>query len=186
VDIAVDFAALVEEMQIRRLAQLYARAMDHNEPEILSAIFTEDAVLSIDPETPLGPPFHKRGHAEICTVPSILKAAYLRTHHVVRNQTVTIDGNRAAGETYCIAAHLFMAANNIATVREVTIRYQDRYLRENGQWRYTARTLEIDWWELRPVNLPDASAPLELDRNGSAAAGGVDTLFMIGTSTESG
>jgi hypothetical protein len=68
----------------------------------------------------------------------------------VSNQLVIIEGDRARGETYCIADHL-SAGEGGRTILTWAIRYQDRWRRDLGQWRFERRLLILDWTETRPL-----------------------------------
>ena len=141
-----------DEAAIRRLAALYARAMDRNEPQLLADIFTADAVIE-------GPGFVMQGHEQIRAIPGMLGQMYSRTLHQIHNQTVTISGDSAEAETYCSANHLTALANGAASVLVWAMRYQDRLRRENGHWRFERRAVLIDWTETRPAQFISAPVP---------------------------
>jgi len=148
---SIDSALAADEAAIRRLAALYARAMDRNEPQLLAEIFTADALLE-------GPGFAMRGHGEICAIPGMLSQMYSRTLHQIHNQTVRISGDSGEAETYCTANHL-TAQGRGASNLVWAMRYHDRLVRENGHWRFQQRSAVIDWTETRPAQLtaPPAS-----------------------------
>ena len=141
-----------DEAAIRRLAALYARAMDRNEPLLLAQIFSADAVLE-------GPGFSMQGHAQICAVPGMLKGLYRMTQHQIHQQTVTVSGDDAEAETYCSAQHLSAQGDGGASVLVWAMRYQDLLRREDGRWRFLRRTARIDWTETRPAQWSPAPAP---------------------------
>jgi hypothetical protein len=142
------------EAELRRLANVYARAMDRDEPELLDTIVTDDIVIE-------GPGFRQQGLAEIRGNPAILRQMFLMTRHVVHNQTVRIHGDEAEGETYCTASHILRPGvdgeGDAALVWAV--RYQDRFRRVDDRWRFSRRTLIIDWTETRPVTLAAGPNP---------------------------
>jgi len=141
-----------DEAAIRRLAALYARAMDRNEPALLEEIFTADAVIK-------GPGFVMQGHAQICAIPGMLKGMYSRTLHQIHQQTVTVSGDGAEAETYCSANHLTAPGDGLASNLVWAMRYQDRLQRENGRWRFRHRAVLIDWTETRPAQFTPPPAP---------------------------
>lgn len=63
--------------------------------------------------------------------------------HFVGNQTVNIDGDSAAGETYCFAIHWYTECEKRQQYT-MYIRYQDEYRRENGDWYFSQRAIEVD------------------------------------------
>jgi len=132
-----------ELYKFRQLAELYAQAADSLRPELLDAIMTSDAVIE-------GSQFRMVGIAEIREIPAVLKSFYKRTQHLIHNQTITINGDQATGETYSTASHLLKDG---AQVLVWHVRYVDAFQKQSGQWRFSKRTLVIDWTETRAVNV---------------------------------
>lgn len=139
-------AVLVDEWALRRLAQQYARAVDRNEPELFVSLFTEDAVVE-------GPGFRVAGREQIRTVPGMLVQRFRGTMHCVFNQTVTVEGDGAWGETYCIAYHGIGGEGGRPMTLDWAIRYQDRFVRRGGEWRFAHRVLVVQWTRQTPVEL---------------------------------
>lgn len=137
---------LADEWALRRLVQLYARAVDRNDPELFVSLFVEDAVLE-------GPQFHVAGHEQIRLVPGDLVQKFRATMHCVFNQTVNIAGDSADGETYCIAYHRIEDEGGRPMTLDWAIRYQDRFLRRGGEWRIAYRRLVVEWTRTGPVEL---------------------------------
>jgi hypothetical protein len=136
------------EAELRRLACLYARAMDRNEPQLLDQILAADIVIDT-------PPGRLEGLAQAREAPAMLRRMFLMTQHLVHNQTAEVAGDQAQAETYCTAHHLLRppAGEPGHAVLIWSIRYQDRFRREAGVWRFSARTLVVDWSETRPIAL---------------------------------
>ena len=133
-----------DEEAIKRLALLYARAMDRNEPDIIEAIFTEDAVIDRAGQL-------REGRARLKEIPPWLKGRYLGTMHKIQNQLITVTGDTAEGETYCTAEHLERDRGGGTTLYSMSIRYQDRMVKQHGQWRFQRRQLIIEWTDVRQV-----------------------------------
>ncbi len=131
----------------RQLAELYAQAADRNRPELLDAILTEDAIVE-------GPGFRLVGRAEIRGISAMLQQRYRLTRHVVENQTVTVEGKQAQGETYCTARHLYDDPQAGAQVLVWYIRYQDQFVLVDGRWRFAHRHLVLDWTEICSATVP--------------------------------
>lgn len=135
---------LADEWALRRLALLYAQAVDRNEPDLFASLFTEDAVVE-------GPGFRFAGYRQLHAVPQDLARKFRGTMHCVFNHTATIEGDEARGETYCIAYHGVEGSGGPATL-EWAIRYQDRYTRLHGGWRFTYRQLIVQWTRTTAVD----------------------------------
>ena len=140
-------ALMRDEWEIRKLAMNYARTVDRGDGAGFAALFTKDAAVE-------GPGFGVKGYDELFGNPGMLKQMYTSTLHTVMNQTVTIHGDTAEGETYCIAYHLNKPdADGKYTRLDWAIRYQDKYIRRDGRWLYTHRQLLVEWTELSPVTM---------------------------------
>ena len=138
-----------DEWALRRLTYLYARAMDSDQPEVLERIFTEDAAIESLFNV-------QRGIGEIRAIPAMLKKMFASTLHAVHNQTVTITGDTAEGETYAVAYQLKRPKEGKHMRLDYGIKYQDRFQRVNGEWRFSYRYLQIDWTQLVEVQVPAA------------------------------
>ena len=140
---------LEDEWDLRRLAYLYARAMDRNEPETIDLIFTEDAVME-------RPRMIWRGIAELRAVPGWLHGRCLRMAHHVHNQLAEVVGDAATAETYGIGHLVQRGPSDNVFMVDLGIRYQDRFRRCADGWRFTHRLLIYDWSETRTVYDGDA------------------------------
>ena len=140
-------ALMRDEWEIRKLAMNYARTVDRGDGAGFAALFTEDAAVE-------GPGFRVKGYDQLFGNPGMLKQMYTSTLHTVMNQTATITGDTAEGETYCIAYHLNKPdAEGKYTRLDWAIRYQDKYVRRDGKWLYTHRQLLVEWTELSTVTM---------------------------------
>jgi SnoaL-like domain len=74
---------------------------------------------------------------------------YEATSRFNGQSTVRIDGNRARGESYTIAHHLFSEEGN-RKVMIVSLRYLDTFAKIDGSWYFAERRLLLDWSETRP------------------------------------
>lgn len=134
--------------ELRRLADLYARAVDAGDAGLLTSLVTADVVIA-------GPGFRMEGADSIATIPATLKQFYRKTQHTVTQHLAHVTGDTAIAETYCTANHiLFPDPEQGDQVLTWHIRYQDHFVRSGGQWRFSRRGLIVDWMEVRPVFLP--------------------------------
>jgi hypothetical protein len=137
-----------DEWELRRLAYLYARAMDRNEPQTIDRIFTEDAVLE-------RPGITWKGRSEIRKVPGWLHERCVNLTHHVHNQLAEVAGDEATAETYGLSNLVQRGPSGNLYAFAQSIRYQDRFVRQDGSWRFTRRLLIYDWTETRTVRLGD-------------------------------
>lgn len=139
-----DLERLADEAELRRSAELYARGADRRDKALWASIVTADCIIE-------APGIRLEGREQIVAALDIMAQLYIATQHRVHNQTVSITGDSASGETYSVAEHLSLidGRKNLLTW---AIRCQDRWRREQRQWRFTQRTLLIDWTETRSLD----------------------------------
>jgi len=63
--------------------------------------------------------------------------------------TVELVGDRATGESYTIAHHLF-TADGECKIMIASLRYLDTFVKVDGAWLFADRNLILDWSETRP------------------------------------
>jgi hypothetical protein len=139
--IAEQVVRLIDEAALRRTAELYAQGADRRDKALWSTIVTADCVIE-------APGIRLVGREQIVAALDVMARLYQATQHRVHNQTVSIAGDEAHGETYSVADHLSNSAEG-RTVLTWAIRYQDRWRREALEWRFAQRTLILDWTETR-------------------------------------
>jgi hypothetical protein len=66
--------------------------------------------------------------------------------HFNGQSTVELDGDRATGESYCLAHHLYTDAGE-RKLMVASLRYHDTFVKLDGAWRFK---LYVDWTETRP------------------------------------
>lgn len=130
---------------LRRTAEIYARGADRRSKEDWRAVLADDVIIA-------GPGFVIEGMEANLGSLDFLAASFTATRHLVHNQLVEIEGDSASGETTGTAEHRIAGADGAGDMLLCwAIRYQDRWRREEGNWRFTRRELIVDWEELRPV-----------------------------------
>jgi hypothetical protein len=75
---------------------------------------------------------------------------YEVTTHFNGQSTVTIDGNRATGESYTIAHHLFTEDGG-RKIMIASLRYLDTFTKIDQTWYFAERELILDWSETRSL-----------------------------------
>lgn len=133
---------------LRRCADLYALGADRRDKDLWRSVLAEDCVIE-------GPGFSIAGREANLGSIDLLGRMFRATQHKVHQVVVTVDGDEASGETYCTADHLLIDQD---AVLSWSIRYQDSWLRDGGEWRFARRTLIVDWEEVRPVTVKSGAA----------------------------
>ena len=75
---------------------------------------------------------------------------YVATMHFNGQSTVSLDGDQATGESYCLAHHLKVGEDGQRTLMVASIRYLDEFARRDGQWLFAERRLMVNWIDTRP------------------------------------
>ncbi len=134
-------AQLVDERDILALLHRYAHALDEKRWDLLATCFTEDAV-AIYGEV-LGRKVGYPAIEETC------KAALTHldsSQHIITNQEITIDGDRATARCYVHAQHT-KADTNGGDNYVIGGIYLDEIVRTAEGWRIRKRELRILWSE---------------------------------------
>jgi uncharacterized protein (TIGR02246 family) len=149
---SADVQELVDRLALRHLVEAYARGADRRDAEGMAALFTEDGRLAIYDGQPgtAEPTADRHGRAAIAAAMTGLNR-YEVTTHLLGQQTVELDGDRATGETYCLAHHL-SHRDGTRENRVMSIRYLDTYVRADGRWLIEERLLAVDWIETRRID----------------------------------
>ena len=74
---------------------------------------------------------------------------YEATTHFNGQSTIALEGDRATGESYCLAHHLFTDDGG-RKLFVASLRYLDTFVKSDGSWLFTERKLYVDWTDTRP------------------------------------
>jgi hypothetical protein len=140
----------VDRAAIRDLVDSWAHCADRRLPRRQAELFTTDGVVLVYAGDPASnePVQRLQGHDELAEAFTVLNN-YDVTSHVNAQSTVTLAGDRATGESYCIAHHLWVE-NGQRMLLTISIRYLDRFVRGVDGWRFAERRLIMDWTDKRP------------------------------------
>lgn len=141
---------LADRHAIRALIDAYAHHADRREAQQQAALFTENAITEIYDGEPgqHQPTAIIHGRKDLLAGLAALKK-YDVTQHVNGQNTVTLAGDKATGEAYCLAHHIWVE-NGKRMLMVMGIRYYDTYIRQAGRWLFAERKLIIDWTDKRP------------------------------------
>jgi ketosteroid isomerase-like protein len=137
-----------DRLAIRELIDAYARCADRRDADGQKALFTPDTrfVVYMGGED-AGPTDDLRGRESLTPVFENLNI-YEATTHFNGQSTVVLDGDRATGESYCMAHHV-SSADGERTLMIAALRYRDTFAKDDGTWRFAERRLYVDWTETR-------------------------------------
>ncbi|WP_042389533.1 nuclear transport factor 2 family protein [Streptacidiphilus melanogenes] len=139
-----------DRLAVRELVDAYAHCADRRDAEGQMALFTEDARFLVFMDATAAEPTQELyGRHSLAPVFENLNT-YRATTHFNGQSTVTLNGDRASGETYCLAHHISCGTAVERTIMIASIRYLDEFVKKDGQWFFAERRLMVDWTETRP------------------------------------
>ena len=148
VHVEVSAAEAADRLAIRELFDAYAHCADRRDAEGQKALFTTDtrfAVFMSGEGTE--PTYVVEGREGLTPIFADLNQ-YQATTHFNGQSTVTLQGDRATGESYTIAHHLF-TADGVRKIMIASLRYLDTFVKLGGAWYFAERNLILDWSETR-------------------------------------
>ncbi|MGW7424006.1 nuclear transport factor 2 family protein [Streptomyces sp. NPDC054813] len=139
-----------DRLAIRELIDAYAHCADRRDAKGQMSLFTEDTRFLVFMDATAAEPTQElHGRASLAPVFDNLNS-YRTTTHFNGQSTVSLDGDRATGESYCLAHHLSVGDDGGRTLMIASIRYLDEFTRQDGEWLFAERRLMVDWTETRP------------------------------------
>ncbi len=143
---------VADRAALRDLVDAYARHVDRRDAEAVASLFTADGrLVSRLHDGADGVPIVRCGRDEIAAALVAGLARYITTTHVVGGQVVTIDGDGAAGDTVCLAHHVYDSAG-ARRMLVMAVRYSDTFARHPGGWGFAERRLSLDWRDDRSMD----------------------------------
>ena len=131
-----EVARLLDELAVKDLSHRYAIALDRGDREEWASLFSDDVAFESGTSV--------RGLSDVLRIPSEQLARYKKTLHSVTTQRISLAGDRATGEVYCIAHHIYEDFHQNGRFpfdlsHNFLIRYNDDYARIDGRWVFTRR-----------------------------------------------
>lgn len=146
----LSLAEAADRLALRELFDAYAHCADRRDAEGQKALFTDDTVFAVYMAgAGSEPTYVLRGREALSSVFDDLNR-YEATTHFNGQSTVTIDGNRATGESYTIAHHVF-SEDGVRKIMIASLRYLDTFAKLDARWYFAERKLILDWSETRTM-----------------------------------
>ena len=139
-----------DRLAIRELFDAYAHCADRRDAEGQKALFTVDTRFAVYMKGEKSEPTYVLQGREALTPVFADLNRYEATTHFNGQSTVTLDGNRATGESYTIAHHVYTEAGS-RKIMIASLRYLDAFAKIDGRWYFAERKLILDWSETRTL-----------------------------------
>jgi len=148
---AISPTEAADRLAIRELVEAYAHCADRRDAKGQMALFTTDThfVVYMNAKDP-------RPSQELHTREALAPVfddlnKYAATMHFVGQSTIlTLTSDRATGEAYTLAHHLTVDGTK-RRLMIATLRYNDSFVKTNGEWLFSERLLYVDWIEERAL-----------------------------------
>ncbi len=138
-----------DRLAIRELVDAYAHCADRRDAVGQKSLFTEDTHFVVYMDGRGSEPTQVLDGREALTPVFDDLNRYQATMHFNGQSTIALEGDRATGESYCIAHHLF-TDNGERKLMVAWLRYADMFVKVDGDWLFAERNLYVDWAETRP------------------------------------
>ena len=137
-----------DRLAIRELFDAYAHCADRRDAEGQKALFTADTRFAVHMAGEGSEPTYVLEGREALTPVFADLNRYDVTTHFNGQSTIRLDGDGATGESYCIAHHVSLDGDK-RTLMIASIRYLDKFVKQDGAWLFAERKLMVDWTETR-------------------------------------
>jgi SnoaL-like domain len=150
----VDALSPADHVELRRLVDAYADAVDGLDDAAFIGLFTPDGTLRVQSDD--GPSENVWAGPDLTGSFELLRPFH-RTFHHVGGAVFEPDGNGASGRVHCTAHHYQRTGNGPVDL-VMMIRYHDRYTKHDGRWLISDRRVAIQWTELHSAHPPRRSS----------------------------
>jgi len=144
-----------DRLSLRELFDAYAHCADRRDADEQKALFTDDTVFAVYMDGEANEATYVLQGRESLTPVFADLNRYEATMHFNGQSTVTLEGERATGESYTIAHHVF-TEEGIRKMMVAWLRYLDLFAKIDGSWYFAERKLILDWSEVRTITAPQA------------------------------
>jgi hypothetical protein len=142
-----------DRLAIRELFDSYAHCADRRDAEGQKALFTTDTRFAVYMDGPgTEPSYVLEGREALSPVFADLNR-YEVTMHFNGQSMVTLLGDRATGESYTIAHHVYIDGGT-RKIMIAWLRYLDVFTKIDKAWYFAERELILEWSETRTLSTP--------------------------------
>jgi len=150
--VAISPEEAADRLAIRELVEAYAHCADRRDATGQMALFATDThfVVYMNAKDPR-PSQDLHSREALAPVFADLNRYDATTHFVGQSTIFTLSGDRATGETYCLAHHITADGAN-RRLMIAALRYLDTFVKVEGVWLFAERLLYVDWLEERALS----------------------------------
>src|ERR1700751_3142033 len=152
----LDSDEAADRLARRDLFDAYPHCADRRDAEGQKALFSDDTVFTVYLDGEGSEPSYVLHGREALTPVFDDLNRYEVTTHFNGQSTVTLERNRATGESYTIAHHIYTEDGD-RKIMVAALRYLDTFTKLDGRWYFAERKLILDWSETRSMTAPAAA-----------------------------
>jgi hypothetical protein len=140
-----------DRLAIRELVEAYAHCADRRDAKGQMALFTPDTdfVVYMNAKDP-APSQELHTREALAPVFDDLNKYAATMHFVGQSTILTLTNDRATGEAYTLAHHLTVEGAKRRLMLAM-LRYNDSFVKTDGEWLFAERLLYVDWIEERAL-----------------------------------
>ena len=146
-------AEVADRLALRELFDTYAHCADRRDADGQKALFTDDTLFAVHMDGEDSEPTYVLYGREALTPVFADLNRYEVTTHFNGQSTVTLDRDRATGESYTIAHHVYTEDGD-RKIMIASLRYLDSFTKLDERWYFAERKLTLDWSETRLMTAP--------------------------------
>jgi hypothetical protein len=145
-------AEAADRLAIRELVEAYAHCADRRNARGQMALFTADTHFVVYMSAKDAKPSQELHSREaLAPVFGALNQYDATTHFVGQSTILTLSGDRATGEAYCLAHHVTVNGDK-RRLMVASLRYLDTFVKTDGAWLFSERLLYVDWIDERALS----------------------------------
>jgi hypothetical protein len=150
--ITISPSEAADRLAIRELVETYAHCADRRDAKGQMALFTPDThfVVFMNAKDPT-PSQELHTRDALAPVFDDLNKYAATMHFVGQSTILTLTSDRATGEAYTLAHHLTVDGTK-RRLMIATLRYNDSFVKTDGEWLFSERLLYVDWIEERALS----------------------------------
>jgi hypothetical protein len=150
--ISISSQEAADRLAIRELVEAYAHCADRRDAKGQMALFTADThfVVYMNAKDPT-PSQELHSRQALAPVFADLNKYAATTHFVGQSTVLTLAGDRATGEAYCLAHHITVDGAR-RRLMLASLRYYDTFVKTDGAWLFAERLLYVDWADERALS----------------------------------
>jgi hypothetical protein len=141
-----------DRLAIRELVEAYAHCADRRDAKGQMALFTPGThfVVYMNAKDPT-PSQELHTREALAPVFDDLNKYAATMHFVGQSRIRTLTNDRGTGEAYTLAHHLTVDGAK-RRLMIAALRYNDSFVKTNGEWLFAERLLYVDWIEERALS----------------------------------